>query len=245
MIYKGEETQDGDGQIRGRGGKPSSSSWIAYLLFSLFVFFATIYFLFFSHFFTVVNYEISDLSVLEEQAIIGEIGTYLDTRTSLFKDKRNIFLIDKEAVVAHLMNTFFVESVTVDKSYPNILRLKIKERQRSVILVTKNNIYIVDDYGVITDYADEATASTTKKFLSSKVPVDSLKEIFVVAPTSTIYELGFEYTNTKRVRNWLDLATQLRDAGIWFKALYLETNLLYSTIQSKKWSVQLISTKQN
>ncbi len=101
------------------------------------------------------------------------------------------------------MNTFFVDSVTVDKVYPNILRLKIKERQRSVILVTKNKIYIVDDYGVITDYADPQTASTTKNFLSSSVPVDSLKEIFVVAPTSTVYEKGFEYTDSKRVRSWL------------------------------------------
>jgi hypothetical protein len=224
MIYKGEEIQDGDGQIKGRGGRPASSSWIAYFLFILFVIFAVIWFLFFSHFFTIANFEITELNVLEKQAVVGEIGAYLDGRQGFVKDKRNIFIVDEEDIATHLMNTFFVESVSVDKVYPNILRLKIKERQRSVILVTKNKIYIVDDYGVITDYADEQTASTTKNFLSSSVPVDSLKEIFIVAPTSTIYERGFEYTNSKRVRSWLDLAERLREAGIWFKALNLNEN---------------------
>jgi hypothetical protein len=224
MIYGEDETTEDGGRMKGRGERAGSTSWIAYLLFGLFVFFGGVWFLFFSNFFTVTNFEISELNVLEKQAVVGEIGLYLDSQHGFVKDKRNIFLVDEQEVVAHLMNTFFIESATVDKVYPNILRLMIKERQRSVILVTKNKIYIVDDYGVITDYADEQITADTKNFLSSPVPVDSLKEIFVVAPTSTIYEKGFEYTDSKRVRNWLDLAEGLREAGIWFKAFYLDEN---------------------
>jgi POTRA domain, FtsQ-type len=224
MIYKGEEKQEDDGKIKGRGGRIRSSSWIAYALFVLFIIFGFIWFVFFSHFFTITNFEISNLNVLEKQAVVGELVSFLDSQNSFVNDKRNIFIVDEEKIATHVMNTFFVESVTVDKSYPNILRLKIKERQRSVILVTKNKIYIVDDYGVITDFADEVTASTTKNFLSSTVPLDTLKEIFVIAPTSTIYTKGFEYTDSQRVRNWLELVEKLREAGIWFKALYLDEN---------------------
>jgi len=224
MIHSEDETAEDGGRIKGRGERRVHSSWIAYLLFILFVIFGAIWFLFFSHFFSVNDFEISELSVLEKEAVAGEIGEYLDGKNGFIKDRRNIFIIDEEEVAKHLMNTFFIESATVDKVYPNILRLKIKERQRSVILVTNNKIYIVDDYGVITDYADSATVSTTRNFLTSSVPVDTLKEIFVVESTSTVYEKGFEYTDSKRVRNWLDLAGRLREAGIWFKALYLDAD---------------------
>lgn len=222
MIYKGDEKDNEQIVPRKRGERKSSNSWMAYFLVGLFFILGVLWFLFFSKFFTITNFEINQLNVLERDVVVGEIGSFLDGQPGVLKDKRNLLLIDTEEIKNHILDTFFVESVTVDKVYPNILRLKIKERQRSVILVTNNKIYIVDDYGVITDFADEATASTTKKFLSSTVPVDSLKEIFVVASTSTIYEKGFEYTNSKRVRNWLDLVEKLREAGIWFKALYLD-----------------------
>lgn len=210
-----------DGVLKGRGGRHKTQSWVAYVLFFLFIILAGLWFVFFSGYFSVGEYEINELSVLEKDVVTGEIGKFLDIKDSVIKDKRNIFLIDEQSVADHLMNTFFIESATVDKIYPNILRLKIKERQRSVILVTRNKIYIVDDYGVITDYADQATVSTTREFLSSLVPVDSLKEIFVIAPTSTNYEIGWQYTDTHNVRRWLDLAEKLRIAGIWFKAIQL------------------------
>lgn len=226
MIYQFKKNdEDGEGRVVGRASRVRSA-WVAYLLFFIFVCFAIVWFLFFSHFFTIQKYEVENLKVLERGAVVGEIEGFLNSQPGFLKDKKNLLIVDTDEIANHLMSTFFVDSVTVDKVYPNILRLKIEERQRSVILVTNNKIYIVDDYGVITDYADEATESTTKDFLSSSVPVDTLKEIFVIAPTSTIYEKGFEYTNSKRVRSWLDLSKKLRDAGIWFKALYLSENEL-------------------
>jgi hypothetical protein len=221
MFFKKREDNLEDGMLKGRGGKYKTQSWVAYVLFFLFIILAGLWFVFFSGYFRTVEYDIIDLNVLEKDVVTGEIGKFLDTRDGVIKDKRNIFLIDEQSVADHLMNTFFIESATVDKIYPNILRLKIKERQRSVILVTRNKIYIVDDYGVITDHADQATVSTTREFLSSSVPVDSLKEIFVIVPTSTNYEIGWQYTNTNNVRGWLDLAEKLRNAGIWFKAIQI------------------------
>ena len=144
----------------------------------------------------------------------------------------------------------------MDKSYPNVLRLKFKERQRSVILVTNNNIYIVDDYGVVTDPADSATVSSTRKFMTSTVPVESSKEIYVVTATSTIFQKGQEVISKDRVRGWLNLATKLRDAGIWFKALepqVQDTNLIKIVLKENKrvlmdlnlsWEGQIESLRQ-
>ncbi len=226
MIYQFKNNdEDGQGRVVGRASR-IRSSLTAYFLFFIFIIFAIIWFLFFSHFFTIKKFEVENLKVLERGAVVGEMEDFLKSKPGFLKDKKNLILVKEDEIENHLMNTFFVDSVTVDKVYPNILRLKIEERQRSVILVTNNKIYIVDDYGVITDYADEAIASTTRNYLSSSVPVDTLKEIFVIAPTSTIYEKGFEYTNSNRVRSWLDLSKKLRDAGIWFKALYLSDSEL-------------------
>ncbi len=223
--------------MKGRGGRQKPRPWLAYFLFVLFIIIASFWFVFFSGYFSVGEYEVNALTVLERDAVTGEIGKFLDARESWIKDKRNIFLIDEQNVADHLMNTFFIESAVVDKIYPNILRLKIKERQRSVILVTRNKIYIVDDYGVITDYADQATVSTTREFLSSSVPVDSLKEIFVIMPTSTDYEIGLKYTDTNIVRGWLDLAEKLRNSGIWFKAIQIndsEPGILHIILKENK-----------
>lgn len=210
--------------VRSRWADQKRVHWPAYLLFIAFLILGVVWFLFFSNFFSVSKYTINDLQVLERSAVVGEIEKFLKEKDIFIKDKKNIFLVNEQKLAEHIMNTFFVKSVVVDKVYPNILRLKITERQRSVLLITKNEIYVVDDYGVITDVADQQTADTAKNFLSSSVPIDQLKEIFVVTATSTIYEKGFEYTKSDEVRRWLDLSTKLREAGIWFKALYLDEN---------------------
>jgi hypothetical protein len=219
MFFKKKVEQFEDGVMVKRGERRGQPAWIAYILVFVFLILSALWFLFFSGYFSVGEFEINDLNVLERDVVIGEVGRFLDEGDVIIKDKRNIFFVDEKSVADHLMNTFFIDSATVDKVYPNILRLKIKERQRSVILVTKNNIYIVDDYGVITDYADQETVAITRQFLSSSVPVDSLKEIFIVTPTSTNYQIGTQYTESKNVRSWLELAEKLRNAGIWFKAI--------------------------
>ncbi|MFZ6014815.1 MAG: cell division protein FtsQ/DivIB [Patescibacteria group bacterium] len=179
--------------------------------------------MFFSSFFDIEKIEINDLAVLQKDVLAGEMGEYIDSRADKWPwGRRNIFVFDIKKLEEFIKDEFFVENVTVDKEYPNILRLKLQERQRSVILVSKNQIYIVDDYGVITSLADSGTASSTKLYLTSSAPIESSKEIYIIAPTSTDYQIGFEYTKPEIVRSWLDLAKDLRDSGIWFKAIELD-----------------------
>ncbi len=224
MFFKKQQKNEMDNILVKRGVKRRESVWITCILIFLFLLFLSFWFVFFSGYFSIEEYQINTLNVLEKDIVIGEVGKYLDGTNGLIRDRRNIFLIDEHDIENYLMNTFFVESVTVDKIYPNILRLNIKERQRSVILVSKNKIYIVDDYGFIIDLADQAMISSTREFLSSTTPVDSLKEIFIITPTSTNFEIGSRYSSTEVVRGWLDLAEKLRNSGIWFKAIQINDN---------------------
>lgn len=122
------------------------------------------------------------------------------------------------------MNKFFVGGIIVDKSYPNILRLKIKERQRSVVLVTRNNMYVVDDYGVVTDLADDKTISNARSYLISPSPIETPKEVYIINSVTSTYDKGQVFTDSSRVRRWLDTSNKLREAGIWFKALDIGSN---------------------
>lgn len=212
-----------EGMFRGeRQGRKQQTQGIIYALLGGFFVLSTVWCLFFSGWFDVKKYEINDLRVLGRDAVRGEIDGYFQQNRHWPWGSRNIFVLDTKDLEKFLLKKIFVNGVTVDKSYPNILRLKIWERQRSVVLVTNNQIYVVDDYGVITDLADDATVSTTKKYLTSTTPIETSKEIYVFLPTSTLMVKGQELFASERVRGLLDLSAKLRDAGIWFKTLDIQ-----------------------
>ena len=229
---------------------------VIYALLISFFFVAFFWFLFFSGYFNVTNYQIGEMTVIDRQAVVGEMEAYFNQPKQWPWSRRNIFSLNDDDLENYLKQKFFVDNVTVDKSYPNILRLKLKERQRSVILVTNNNIYIVDDYGVVTDPADSAMVSSTRKFLTSTVPVELSKEIYVVTATSTIFQKGQVVVSMDMVRGWLNLAIKLRDAGIWFKALepqIQDVNLIKIVLKENKrvlmdlnlpWEGQIESLRQ-
>lgn len=215
-----------------REGELVKSKTVSTILFLSFIVIATVWFLFFSDFFSISKYEVGELRVLDRGAVAGEMDHFFDQQQHGPISGRNIFLFDPIKLEKFLKKTFFIENATVEKIYPNILRLTISERQRSVIFITNNQMLILDDYGIVTDKADETTVSSTRTYLSNPSPIESSKEIYIIAPTSTSYQIGYEYTSSEQVRSWLELAKKLRDAGIWFKAfeLNLETPDILSVI---------------
>lgn len=217
--------KDAEGMFREeREGRLNKTKSSIYGLFIGFFVVAIVWFFLYSGIFSIKDIEIGELRVLRVEAVRGEIEGYFNQPKRWPWGNRNIFFLDEEDLKKFVAEKFFVDNLTVEKVYPNILRLMIKERQRSVVLVTKNNFYIVDDYGVITDIADEATASTTRRFLISPSPVETSKEIYVISSATTTYSKGTSYTGSGRVRQWLDTSTKLREAGIWFKAIDIGTN---------------------
>lgn len=177
------------------------------------------WFFLYSGYFDIQKVEIEPLSVLRVEAVEGEIEAYFNGPKQWPWGNKNLFSLNEEGLKKHLMQKFFVDNLFVDKSYPNILRLKIIERQRSVVLITKNNMYVVDDYGVVTDFADATTTSITRQFLISPSPINTPKEIYVITSVTTTYDKNQVFTDSDMVRKWLISANKLKEAGIWFKAL--------------------------
>lgn len=202
-----------------RAGRQNKSKWVKRSLFISFLVISILWFVFYSGYFAVSRYEVGELNVLSREAVIGEMEAYFNQPKEWPWGNRNIIILDPKKIEDHLASNFFIESVIVDKLYPNILRLNIQERQRSVVLVTKTGVYVIDDYGVVTDLADTNTASTTLKVLTDPSPVDMSKEVLIISSVTSTYDKGQIYVESNKVRQWLDLTIKLRDAGIWFKGL--------------------------
>ncbi len=239
MLISQQVSQNNEGGMfrRQRQGMTMQKQAVVYALLISFVVLGGIWFLFFSGFFDVHKIELSKLQVLGEGAVRGEIEAYFNQPKQHIWGNRNIFSLDEQDLAKYLSSKLFVDNLTVDKSYPNILRLKIKERQRSVVLVTNTDIYIVDDYGVISDRADTSTAATTRQFLTGTTPIETSKEIYVIAPISASFEKGQSFASSTRVRAWLELGNKLRDAGVWFRALQIQPeplNTLYVILKENK-----------
>lgn len=202
-----------------RAGQVNKSKWVKRSLFFSFFIASCLWFVFYSGYFTVSQYEIGELNVLSGEAVRGEIEAYFNGPKKWPWGNKNIIVLDQKKLEEYLAGKFFVESVIVDKFYPNILRLNIQERQRSVVLITKTGVYIIDDYGVVTDQADSVMASSIIKALTDPSPVDTPKEVLIISSVTSTYTKGQVYVESTRVRQWLDLTLELRDAGIWLKGL--------------------------
>lgn len=202
-----------------RVDRQNKSRWVKFSLFASFIILSLFWFIFYSNYFSVTEYEVGDLNVLSREAVIGEVEAYFNRPKEWPWGNRNILILDPIKIENHLADKFFIDRATVDKSYPNILRLNIQERQRSVILVTKTGVYIIDDYGVVTDLADSVTASAIMSALTDSSPVDTPKEVLIISSVTSTYDKGQVYVESNRVRQWLDLTLKLRDTGIWFKGL--------------------------
>lgn len=212
--------QSNEGMFRDeREGRLHKTKGAIYGLLLCFVFVSAIWFFLYSDLFKIKKVEIGPLTVLRQEAVAGEIEAYFNQPKKWPWGNRNIFFLDEKDFKKYLMNKFFVGSITVDKSYPNILRLKIEERQRSVVLVTRNNMYVVDDYGVVSDLADDKTINDTRNYLNNPSPVETPKEVYIINSVTSTYDKGQVFTDSSRVRRWLDTSNKLREAGIWFKAL--------------------------
>ena len=91
-----------------------------------------VWFIFVSRYWSVTKIETNDLHDLSREEVASTTYDLLDNGGWKPWDRRNIFFVDPQQLEQDLHDRLFVEQVVVDKVYPNVLRLKIEERQRSV-----------------------------------------------------------------------------------------------------------------
>lgn len=135
--------------------------------------------------------------------------------------KANILFIDKDELAKQLKARLFAENVVVDKIYPNILRLMISERQRSVVLVSKDQVLMVDMNGLVTNDIDNSAATDTASILDGKLLADNKHPPVIVCDLPELATAGYQITDQNGIKTWIEAYRSLVDANLKFRYLKL------------------------
>ncbi len=159
--------------VHARKEQAPSSGWIAYVLAFFGVFCGMVWFIFVSRHWSIVHFQIEGLQQLERGEVEGAAMDALDHGSWKPWDRRNIFFVNTTELEKTLQERLVVERVHVDKVYPNVLRLIIKERQRSVVLATDHRFMLVDLKGVVTGDVSDASLLWVHALLAAKTFADN------------------------------------------------------------------------
>lgn len=177
-----------------------------------------IYVFFFSNTFTVQRLEIEGAKELKR----GDIEEAADAvfqkmHVWPFREK-NIFFIDEKIFTRELTDKLFTQSITVDKKYPNILRLKIKERQSSLVILKEGRFWQIDRNGVI---MREIADGQEKVDIQDQInhPVSDRSQVLPILEISHDADpsIGNTYVSDFRVSLWLDTFKSLQELGFGYR----------------------------
>ncbi|MBU0540379.1 hypothetical protein KKF59_00970 [Patescibacteria group bacterium] len=181
------------------------------------------WFLMLSGFWDIHEVEINGLQLLSRGEVLSEVDNLFDQSHWRPWHKKNLIMLDTKKFQSDLKKRLFVQDLAVDKFYPNILRLIIKERQRSIILVSNNQYISVDTSGVVTGTPDELILSVAKSLIAAREFADELKPPVIVMPTADPLTAGFQIAQPEQIRRWLDVTHALVVAGVKVRFMKIES----------------------
>ncbi len=193
------------------------------VLIGAFAIFGWWWLLFLSGFFDASNIEIAGLQSLERGEVVGEMDKIFNEAKWKPWRPKNLFMLDVDTLQRSLKERLFIEDVTVDKSYPNILRLLIREKQRSVVLKT-NDLYVnVDASGVVTGVTDGDVLNVAREIVAARVLSSESTPPVILMPTAEPPTPGFQVAKPEQVRRWLDIMRSVVLRGIKIRFMKLES----------------------
>lgn len=109
----------------------------------------SLYFLFYSPYFTIKNITVSGLQKISESEIRDIINAEVESwRFFIFKQD-NIFIFDKNALENKINLRYALDSLKIDKKLPGDLSIEIREKTSAFIWKTADKYYYADWNGVI------------------------------------------------------------------------------------------------
>jgi cell division septal protein FtsQ len=183
---------------------------------------SVIWFIFVSRYWSVIRIETNDLHDLSREDVASTTYDLLDNGGWKPWDKRNIFFVDPKQLEKDLHDRLFVEQVTVDKVYPNVLRLKIEERQRSVFLASKDQLLNVDTNGIVTGDAGGKGVDDARMQLRNKLLATASRLPLIVFDLPEPASAGYQVTKPDNVKRWITAYKSFVGSGIKFTYVTLE-----------------------
>ncbi len=182
-----------------------------------------LWFLFRSGFLDVQTIDTGALHELDRGEVLAEVDRALQEKPWRPWSYRNLLLIDTNELASVLQDRLFAESVTVEKSYPNILRLKIQERQRSVVVVSNDQYALVDATGLVTGDADGDALRASKDRVAARAFADQIHLPVIVMKTADPLAPGFQVATPEQMRRWLDATRYTVLGGLRYRFMKVES----------------------
>lgn len=214
----------GGGMFRTRRREDQRTGYGAVILIvAAFAITGWLWFLFRSGFWDIQTIETGSLQALDRGEVIAEIDRALQERPWKPWSARNMLMLNTEELSITLKDRLFAESVTVEKSYPNVLRLKIQERQRSVVLVSYEQYVLVDGTGVVTGDAEGDVLRASTDRVAARALADEIHLPVIVMKTADPLSAGFQVTKPEYMRRWLDATRYMVLGGLKYRFMKVES----------------------
>jgi cell division septal protein FtsQ len=125
--------------------------WAALLSFTG----VTMYVLFFSQFLTITDVKVQGTEKIDGGEIKEDIFSALEGKYLNFLPKNNIILANRKELSQFLSSQFrLIESLKIEKSFPNSLAILVKEKTPLLIMRSGSNEYVIDDKGIAYEKSD-------------------------------------------------------------------------------------------
>jgi hypothetical protein len=193
------------------------------LFLGIIAFFGWLYFFLFSDFFTVKAVEISGTQRLKRGEVERIVDALLEEQRVWPFRARNLFSIDADGISKRLKNELYIEKAVVDKKYPNILRLKLEERQSTVVVTMQESAFEVDRHGIVTrEIGADELASIVNGPASPERTVADMPVLSVTSASGSLPMVDDEFASESQVSRWLDTFETLKRRGFGYRGASIE-----------------------
>lgn len=135
--------------FRKRFGRKHSWRGKLIVLLILVLLVGSVYFIFFSPYFSINKIEISGLEKINYDEIYATIDEQTTSRRFLIFNQNNIFIFDEISAEKILNDKYSLEFLKIEKSLPGIVKISLEEKKPALIWKTSERFYLVDWDGVI------------------------------------------------------------------------------------------------
>ena len=179
-----------------------------------------IYVVFVSNAFAVNDIEVSGTKALDAMDIKREVFNVLDEKQGNWLiPSRHAWFINRDQLKKELISRLFVNSVTVDNSYTNVLRLSIEERSKRFVFHSHKQYFWVDLHGVATDALTPEEAHDIQTRLIGTRPVRSDEPPVIKRDLDDTINAGYVIADMPQAKEWIKLADQVKASNLAYREI--------------------------
>jgi hypothetical protein len=194
--------------------------WLSIVITLIFI--GIFYSLFVASFFQIKEIKISGNNEIPEGSIFSVVQGQTE-KNLLFFPTRSIFLVNLAKTKEQILNDFpKITRAEIERKFPNILNVKIEEREELVALYQAEKCFLLDKGGVSFEYCPESTTTLPKIKIST---------------STSEKKLGEEALKEEDVANILKISLKLKELEIPMKEFLIISEERINVLTSGGWEI--------